>query len=179
MTCPPWRSALIHSGCEELSWQYAGNDHKAAAAAIRVTLKMLDMCAFPGFLRVPGVGLAAHGGAQSISHGACRGCALLCAGVTPDQRIEAPRAASREREIKKNETEEDGGVSAIGNREEARWRMAHEIRERHLAGHDQRCQTREVTDGQQCAGDELDDAGDPKQGKGGRHRARRGPAKKL
>ena len=56
----------------------------------------------------------------------------------PDQRVEAPIAASLRRHIEENETEQDRGLAVVLNWPCAFWRMKLPIRNRHLTGKDER-----------------------------------------
>src|SRR2546429_5813504 len=60
--------------------------------------------------------------------------------------IQAPGPGPRGGEVEPGEAEHDGGVSLIEHRPEALWRVAHEIRKRHLAGQQERDGTREQPD---------------------------------
>ena len=82
-----------------------------------------------------------------------------------DQGIETERARARHRQIQKDEAEQDRAIAAIDRRIDARRRMEHPIRDRHLAGGDEGCRTRQKPDNEQRAGDDLNKSANSKQAK--------------
>src|SRR3546814_19200650 len=55
-----------------------------------------------------------------------------CKTAPPTRRIDAPGAASREKEIQEDEAVEDRCIAFIENGKEALWRMCHEVGDRQV-----------------------------------------------
>src|SRR2546430_5457100 len=77
------------------------------------------------------------------------------------QRIEAPGPGASRGVIKEGEAVEDRGRALVQDGPEAVARMPDEIRERHLAGQDERHRSSEEAEEEECAPDDLDDTGKP------------------
>lgn len=82
--------------------------------------------------------------------------------------IRAPRPWAGEDEVQEQEAEQDRRVPAVGGGEEASRRVDHPVGHRHHAGGDEGGGPREQADGDQHAGDDLDDAAHPEERQEGR-----------
>src|SRR5439155_1436247 len=81
-------------------------------------------------------------------------------GLPPPLGIQAPRPRPGGGEIKPDKAEQDGGMPLIEHRPKALWRVAQEIRDRHLARENEGHRPREQSDEEEQAAKRLEHPGD-------------------